>query len=257
MKRLFLICTALFMVSALYAETIEKEFSVDGIPNFSLSNISGNITVLQGNNDEVIVKADNPNPEVEVLFEQSGNRITVETKYPNNSRNIRKGVTFEVWLPQNSDAELNSVSGTIRLEAIEGRIDMNSVSGDIIVKDTVGNLKLNSVSGDILVKGLDSSDLEAQTVSGNMELSGLVLESGNYDLNTVSGDVEIWHGSSASYSISGESLSGDMDIRGGIDGLKIKKAKYVGNQSLSGSFNGGKADIDFSSVSGGLTLGIQ
>lgn len=243
--------------SILAMDLIEKRFEVDGTPHFDLSNISGSIDVMQGDSGEVVVSAKNPNPKIEVIFTQDGNHITVETKYPKHSRNIKGGVDFEVWLPQDSNVKLNSVSGNMSLEGIEGRLSFNNVSGDILLRQIAGDIRLNNVSGNMKVRDLGESDVDANTVSGDIEFSNVSLKSGHFEFNSVSGDIELWHGPDASYRVSGESLSGDMDIRGGIDGLSVTKSKYVGNRSLKGSFNGGDADIEFNSVSGDFTLGME
>jgi len=252
---LFVILIALFSI-AVGAETIEKTFSIDGHPTLNLSNISGDIHVMQGNEGEIIVKAENPNPKVEVVFKQAGNKITVETKYPRHTKNIKEGVRFEVWIPMYSDVKLNTVSGDIVLGSVEGRLYLNSVSGNIDMSEVAGNLKLNTVSGDISLNGLGDSDLDANAVSGDIILSNASLASGNYEFNSTSGDIEIWHSAEASYNISGQSLSGDMVQKTG-DQVSISKAKYTGMKSLSGTYNTGDAEIDCNTISGDIRIGVK
>jgi len=172
--------------SILAMDLIEKRFEVDGTPHFDLSNISGSIDVMQGDSGEVVVSAKNPNPKIEVIFTQDGNHITVETKYPKHSRNIKGGVDFEVWLPQDSNVKLNSVSGNMSLEGIEGRLSFNNVSGDILLRQIAGDIRLNNVSGNMKVRDLGESDVDANTVSGDIEFSNVSLKSGHFEFNSVS-----------------------------------------------------------------------
>ncbi|PIE89439.1 MAG: hypothetical protein CR997_11395 [Acidobacteria bacterium] len=249
------LCTA-WMSLFLSAETIEREFQIKGHPSLILSNISGDITIEQGKTHTIAIEADNPNPEVEILFEQKGDRVTVETKYPKNNTGIRKGVEFRVQVPNYCDLKINSVSGDVKLSHVEGRIYLNTVSGDLDMEETGGHLKLNSVSGDIMIKGLDNCDLEANSVSGDLVLTKARLESGVYEFNTTSGDIEIWHGQGASYRISGQAISGSMSNETNGD-IVIKKAKYGGKRSIDGSYGSGKAEVDINTISGDLTVGVQ
>ena len=255
-KLMILLLCGYAVLSHASDEKIVKEFTVDDIPSLSLSNVAGDITIHRGEDRTVLIHAINPNPEVEVTMRQDGRKITVKTKYPRHSRNIHKGVTFEIWLPATSEMEINTVSGDFEMKEIAGDISINTVSGDIDITQCSGDLDLNTVSGDIEIRELGNCDFEANAVSGDILLSEISLQKGDYELNTTSGDIQIIHGKTASYTISGQSVSGDMDVDG-IQGVRVKKAKYSGMRSVNGTYQGGEADLDINSVSGDLSISLK
>lgn len=241
---------------ALLAGTEVREFEVSGEPNLTLSNISGDIEILPGDSDRVVVNYHREDERIEVKMSQSGDRITVETKYPKGSFRGKGGVSFEIHFPGSGQLEVSSVSGDIKLNGIQGEIDIHSVSGTVEVSNVAGDLRLGSVSGDVEMSGLGDSRVEANSVSGDIVYRRGDLLGTKYSFSSTSGDIRVSHGANASYHVRGRTLSGGIknDIGGEIE---VRKAKYTGKQSVSGTFNGGEADLNLTTVSGRITLRLE
>ena len=67
--------------------------------------------------------------------------------------------------PHRSNAEIQTVSGDVTVEAGEGAVTLQSVSGDLAVRAAGGPVTLNSVSGDQRAEGAGNGAVSAQSVS--------------------------------------------------------------------------------------------
>jgi hypothetical protein len=161
-----------------------------------------------------------------------------------------------------------SVSGDVTVMNIDGGAFCKSVSGDIKVNDVTGDADLNTVSGSITVEHLKGS-VTAETVSGSVELmdvsdadfvkgkalsgtiiyEGEISSSGRYTLNGHSGTVKMLIPAGSAFDFEASTFSGvihsDFEI---VTSGKISKKK------ISGSVNGGGADITLKSFSGNIYL---
>ena len=250
-KIVFLSLISIFAWTSLFAEVIEKEFSVGDDPYLKLSNVAGDITITRGDSDRIVVKAEKQNEDIKVEMTQSGDRVTVEVDYPKNGRNM-KGVTFEVQFPASGKLNITSVSGSIRVSEIRGDMKLNSVSGNVEVGDFDGDLEANSVSGNVTLTNIDNSNVEAASISGRVRFSGTLSE-GDYSFNSTSGSVTVTHDDNASYEVSGQTISGGINNDAGGE-ITVEKAKYGPMKSLSGTYNGSSASLELNTISGSITL---
>ena len=232
MKRLFMIL--ILCVPMIFAETIEREFTVDQNPQISVKNVAGNITLVPGDDNVIRVTAKRTEEDIEVFFEQVGNQVEVYVKHPKRDRSERKS-----WFDHRND----EVVFTIEFPR-QGTVYLKSVSGDIDVSGTDGELTLKSVSGDLEIKNVISTDLSATSVSGDVRMKNLDMSDGDALLKSVSGDIVLVHSPDSSFLLKASSVSGDMENNGSND-FKIKKHKYSSSQSMKGDFNGGNGRACF------------
>lgn len=104
--------------------------------------------------------------------------------------------------------ECKSVSGDVKAEKLgTGNpldITLESISGGVTLETAQGNIALKAVSGDIHASGITAARMQAQTVSGDVDLRLTEAFSGMMQVNTVSGDISaaIPEGSNARVSLS-------------------------------------------------------
>lgn len=236
-------------------EKFSKTVTIGKAGHFELRNISGDITVTGTSGDQVVIEAmkrgrtteDLKRVTIEVLASQG--RVEVQTRYPEDSRNLNVSVDFTVRVPRDAEVRIHSVSGDVkagtidgllRAETVSGDVDLNavanleaakSVSGDVTVDAagsagelTVGSVSgdlrltnvkaksvdLNSVSGDITVSG-SSDRLAAKSVSGTMRYTGPIARGGRYELQSHSGDVIVETGEQVGFEVTASSFSGDIN----------------------------------------------
>lgn len=91
--------------------------------------------------------------------------------------------------------ECKSVSGDVNAERIGTHapldITVESVSGDATLTNASGNISLKAVSGDAKATDIAATRLQAQTVSGDVEIRLREPFSSTMQVNTVSGDVTL------------------------------------------------------------------
>lgn len=250
MKRI-LVMAACLGLPLWAADTVQRSFDVGADPLLDLSNVAGNIEVVAGRAGQIVVTAKRESERIEVDFQQEGNRIYVKTKYPEDGRNVRGGVAFEVEVPAHSDLNVDSVSGSITVSNVSGNLDLNTVSGRVAVSELEGSLKLNSVSGSIDLNQIGVADVDASSISGGIGYSG-DLAGGPYRFSSTSGSISIKHSAAASYHIEGSTVSGS--IQSDISGISVTKQKYGPMKEISGQFNGNGTAVRVSTVSGSIKI---
>ena len=256
------LCTVLFHAavffflmsgaSALARNGETRTFDISGEPSLTLENVAGDILVERGSVDQIVVNYVIQNEDIKVEFDQKGDRVTVRTKYPRWGT-TEGGVDFRITFPANGKLRVKSVSGDIEVQGVGGYLRLQSVSGRVEVSDAGGDLQLNSVSGDVIMSGIVDSTVDAASVSGDVDYRNGDLSGDDYNFSSTSGNVRIRHNASASYHLSGSTVSGSITNRVS-DSLRIKEHEFTSMQSIDGSVNGNGTSIDVSTVSGNIYL---
>jgi hypothetical protein len=176
----------------------------------TLDNISGNITITSwaGTQAEIVaVKtgAADKLKEVEVSIEAQPSHLSIETAYP-KKRNNNVSVSFDLKVPRNVNLDsIKSVSGSIKMTEIDGRVVGRSVSGNVEAQRIGKDANLESVSGHVKVMDVEGR-ASANSVSGNAYAANV---KGDLDAKSVSGNVQITR---AEGYILGETVSGNVSI---------------------------------------------
>ncbi|MDJ0836165.1 MAG: DUF4097 family beta strand repeat-containing protein [Acidobacteriota bacterium] len=242
---------ALIIVSGatLFAQDIERTFSISGEPRLDVITISGSITISKGKTGKVLVKARRSNDRIEVDMTQSGDRIRIKTRHPFGGRG--GSVSLEITMPD-GELDVRSTSGEITVEGVSGDLELHSVSGNIDVSRLDGRLRMNGISGNVTMSRLGKAEVDAVSISGNVIYRKGSLQGGDYNFSSTSGNVVLSATADANYTISGRTISGRITDETGK--LTIKKAKYSGSQSLSGVVGKGTVMVQANSVSGNVRI---
>ena len=187
-------------------QTIEKTFTVDGMPRLRVQNVSGETAIRVGEPGQVRVvarkrvkggsadRAKRLLENVEVRIEQKGNDIFVEPHLYEQERSWldlfrgkRFRVDFEITVPRETAVNAQMVSGDLDLQGTRGPARVESVSGDVNIEDMQGPMRIKSVSGDVQCTDYVGS-VEGSSVSGDVDIRGRVY---SCELHTVSGDISI------------------------------------------------------------------
>ena len=187
-------------------QTVEKTFTVDGMPRLRVQNVSGETAIRVGESGQVRVvarkrvkggsadRAKRLLENVEVRIEQKGNDIFVEPHLYEQERSWldlfrgkRFRVDFEITVPRETAVNAQTVSGDLDLQGTRGPARVESVSGDVNIEDLQGPMRIKSVSGDVQVTDYVGS-VEGSSVSGDVDIRGRVHAC---ELHTVSGDISI------------------------------------------------------------------
>jgi DUF4097 and DUF4098 domain-containing protein YvlB len=145
----------------------------------------------------------------------------------------------------------NSVEGDITVEGVIGRVEVNSVDGSVMVRDVTGALYAESVDGNIDLDGIQSSDVEANTVDGNISYHGSVERTGRYRLTSHDGDVTL-ETTELHANISVSTFDGDFESCG--HEVTITGRQGANKKRFKATVGGGGAQIDLESFDGNIYL---
>jgi DUF4097 and DUF4098 domain-containing protein YvlB len=162
-------------------EREEKRFAVSGRPEVALATFDGSIEVRPWDRNEVLVEVEKyaltseAATDIEVVAEQSGNRVSVEARLRKQPRhfgfNINRSARLIVSVPATSDLVATSGDGSIDVERIAGRIELRSGDGSIRGRALTGELRLKTGDGSIRLEDIDGS-MDASTGDGSIVAQG-------------------------------------------------------------------------------------
>jgi DUF4097 and DUF4098 domain-containing protein YvlB len=279
MKHLLATAIALLTLAALPAlsaetATFERNLSVNGRVELSVSTGSGYIHLTRGSDNQVHVYGkvhsnnwgDNNDARVHEIaanppIEQTGNIIRIGTHHE-NMHNI--SIDYEIQAPATSYLEAGSGSGDIKVDGVGNNAKLSTGSGSIHATGLQGGFTLNTGSGDIFADQTGEGDVKAQTGSGSIELreihGGLKAGTGSGDikiagtpsmdwkLETGSGSIEFWPGNTG-FTLDASTGSGsvhtekEMTVQGSFD-----------KHHITGKVNGGGPTVRIETGSGDVRI---
>jgi hypothetical protein len=217
-------------------------YNVTGTPTIVLhETVAGDIHVQQGGSASSLdIQTnrqsgwfDDPN-NIQVNIQQSGNTFTVGTNSGGGGFLSNRNVDFTITVPQNANLDLQTDSGDISVNNVNGLATLSTNSGDISA--TADNFSANSslqttsgdvrASGDVLGDGtaitttsgdihLDNDTLQGSekfnATSGDIDFNGTVDPKGIYQFEDVSGDITINLQQGQSYSVNAQTASGSIN----------------------------------------------
>jgi len=160
-----------------------KNFTVSGQPELVLNTFDGAIEIHSWDKNEVEVEIEKRAMEqallddIKVNAEQQGDKITITVTGP--ARGERHGMTIgmhvsptarlRVVVPRNSNINATSGDGSIRAEAVEGRIVLHTSDGSVVASRLGGDIEIRSGDGSIRLEHT-SGKLDLETTDGSIGL---------------------------------------------------------------------------------------
>jgi len=221
---------------------------------FTIENIAGDITVTGGSGDEVSIEAVKRTRgdrsqlgTVQILVDERPGRVEVRTNH--TGRNDRVAVDYTVTVPTSAGVDAKSVSGNVKITAVQGVVRAEAISGNITTASTpkleaaksvsgdvnltdatadadlnassvsglirarglrARSLELGTVSGDVVLSDVACTRLAVRSVSGSVEYSGALAKTGRYDINSHSGTIRLALAGDVGFELSATSFSGSI-----------------------------------------------
>lgn len=199
-----------------------KNFTVTGQPQVELDTFDGAIEIHSWDRPEVEVEIEKRAMEqslidqIKIEATQQGDKIVLKVTGPTRSEfgavtigvHISPTARLRVVLPRSSNLVARSGDGSIRAEAIDGKIVLNTadgsvtatrLSGDIQVRSGDGSIRLDKVSGKLDLETEDGSiglearptHLHVKTGDGSIraQIDADAVMADNWDLTTGDGSV--------------------------------------------------------------------
>ncbi len=225
-------------------ETQEFSYQISESGRLSLENVNGDIFIVGGEGDEVLIKAHKKanNQEtldkIDIIITADADHIRIETKHPKSSgwhwsKSSKGSVRYELSVP--SGIELNTI------ETVNGSVDIGGM-------DSV--VKAETVNGDLNINGL-SADVNLETVNGSIKAEFDVLGDGQrVSADTVNGKIVFRLPADASARVSAETVNGSIDC----DDFGLKASKGFVGKDLHGEIGGGAARLSLDTVNGSIKI---
>lgn len=144
---------------------------------------------------------------------------------------------------------LKSNEGAITLEGARGHIQVNNVDGDITLRDVAGQITVESVDGDILLDGIDSDQVEANSVDGAIGYRGTIKDGGTYRLASHDGDVTVALPETTNATVSVATQEGGFDATFPVTVPNKRKGKR-----FTFTLGNGSGKIELESFEGNVLL---
>ncbi len=161
----------------------------DALPegHVEVINVSGRVSVSGWERDEIAITGTLGRGVERLEFAVEGSYTRIEVIYPKNGRSDSS--ELEIRVPAGSSLDVRTVSASIRTEGVTGRQWLSSVSGRIRSDVFSSELEAETVSGSVTVSGHEQvAVLTLKSVSGDIEASDV---RGELDAGSVSGGIDV------------------------------------------------------------------
>jgi DUF4097 and DUF4098 domain-containing protein YvlB len=257
----------------------DTTFAVRGETRLELSSAEGGITVQTWNRNSIRVEADH-DEDTRIEIDQAGRTVSLRAR----ARYGPSEVDWKLTVPAEMALDLSSQSGDVRVTGSRGEVSVSSVEGSIVVQGGSGFISLQSVEGDvdlsgasgrvkastvdgkILIRGssgdvkasavdgniqledIQTTEVEANTVDGEISYSGAIRSGGRYSLSSHDGDVTVY-APDISAEVTVSTFSGDFQSDYPVT---LKGTQNRGRMNFT--LGSGGARLDLESFDGTVTL---
>lgn len=246
---LFFTFLLIAFAAPVFAQNGQINESFQKVRKIKLDLAVGNIEFQKSTSQETKLEAkyDDKKLDVEVVY-NSGKLTIVEKTRKRNNNNL-EGSNYTLQIPDNVLIDINTGTGSIRLDGIIAETKMNTGTGHIIFKNYEGYSKLNTGTGDVKVTDSEG-EIDMNSGTGDVVINN---SGGELNANSGTGDVEV------------ENIRGRLSVNSGTGDVHgrdvaleeeasfnsgIGNAKYV----LSGSL---KEDLNINSGTGNAILDMN
>lgn len=227
---------------------IEKTFDINAGGRLIIDTDIGNIDVQSAEHDiaKVIVTKESKNEldisqdaldDFKVTFNKEGSNLTIKGEFEKGRSYWRRQqsdlkIRFQVTVPQQYNVDLNTPSGDLRLENVNGTIFGRSSAGDITLANCQGKVDVKTSEGDI----------HAETSTQPKH---------DWNLKSSDGDIVITLISNLAAEIDAQTKAGSISTDFQVQGNEIR------NKRLHGTVNGGGKLLKLRTSAGDIRLKSQ
>lgn len=173
------------------ARSVEETRPAEPDVKVSIENLSGSVEVTGWDRSEVKVSGSLGDDTRGLWLDGDPSDWEIEVEIPDGRWGGRRDLEsrLEVWVPRGAEVEVETVSASIRIRDVDGRLDLESVSGEIDAAGGGRRVELETVSGAIDFTGGGATwELDAESVSGRVTLRGV---RGEIEASSVSGRLDV------------------------------------------------------------------
>lgn len=142
-----------------------------------------------------------------------------------------------------------AVEGVLEVEDVEGSLELFSLDDDIWVSRVRGDVRVEAGDGDVHLRRIDSRNVQASTVDGEVEFEGVIRPDGRYELTTHDGDITLEVDEAVSASVSVSTFDGDFTTE-----FPVLLSGLNSSRELRFTLGAGEATIIMSAFDGEVRL---
>jgi DUF4097 and DUF4098 domain-containing protein YvlB len=258
-----------------YAHRLEKTFQVEGRPVVTIRNAQGKIQVKSWQRSEVVILAEHSSKRVEVDAEQRGNQIELVThlleadvspaeltadyiiSVPEETELQIKNDSGSVYVERvYGDLTIDTVAATVEVQEISGYLAVRTVGGSLLCRRCAGHIDFSSISGSAQLLQPMSSNVRAQTNSGDILFDGEFLRGGTYSFRNMSGTITVRFSEGDSLNLTATSVNGKVENQANLKAETHRAPHLQGKFAYfqSGTMNQGLARVELTSFSGTIKI---
>jgi hypothetical protein len=259
-KRLFLLLVSVLALVSLSAQAEEwrKTFSVSGTPDIVVDTNDAEIRVYASERKDVeaIVFTEGYKiGDLNIVDRQTGNRVELRVRVPHqwgiSLGGHSRSVKIELNVPRQSDMNLHTGDGNIRLQGVKGNLLLDTGDGEIEALDSAGPMKADTRDGNIRVDGVFAA-LDVHTGDGNILVTvaaGSKMNS-NWLLRTGDGNVELRLPEGFAANLDAHTGDGHVSVD-----FPVTIEGGIRESTIRGKMNGGGQLLELRSGDGNITVG--
>jgi DUF4097 and DUF4098 domain-containing protein YvlB len=252
--------------------------AADGVVN--VVNNCGSVTIHQGGQRQVVVKATTHSDKVEVDTSNTpdGKRVEIRThalpdKKPSSDESR---VDYDITVPSGVSVSISTATAPITLENVSGDVSLSSDTGSMTMKNATnsyihirgvaapivltsitGHVEVTSSGGSVQLSNVSGPKVIVGTSSGNITYQGDFSGGGSYSLTTHSGAIDVTLPESASVDLTARSLTGSVENDYPLQTKSHLTFVPSQGRSFAGTSNSGSSSVELQSFSGKIRVKKQ
>ena len=147
------------------------------------------------------------------------------------------------------DVSIQSVEGAVTVTGARARVEARSVDGDVRLVDIVGDVMAETVDGSVVIQNAQATDVDANTVDGDIYYIGTIRDGGRYILSTHDGTIAIGMPDGANAAVSVASFDGEFDAS-----FPVQLRNATPGRRFSFTIGTGSARVELETFSGQVLL---
>ena len=152
------------------------------------------------------------------------------------------------------NVKASAVTGGVAVVGVHGPVEASSVNDDVTLQDVEGPVHAESVSGDVVLERIESDEVEASTVSGDLRYSGALRPGGTYRLESHSGDLTVVLPERPDVTISADTYSGEFSSSFVVQSKSRLTSVRGRGKEFEFTLGDGRAELSLESFSGLIRL---
>ena len=187
---------------------------------------------------------------IKIKLEPWGDKLTTKIDKPTFRFNQSVSVSLDVTVPNNTDLELTTHNGSIRITDITGRLNATTHNGKVTAEQISGTIELHTHNGSVICREV-SGDTQLKTHNGSVKLyySEDAPSVCNISLITYNGGIDLTTPSNFSGEVEASTHNGSINTE-----LPITVKGKVSRRKLTGKIGTGQGKLHLSTHNGSIRL---